>query len=137
RRRRHAVDARGVADGARLMRDEFLLGLVRQPRQRRIIEVFRQREAFIAAIRFDIAVLPRQIDVVLGIDLDLLGDLGRERAELRPDLRQRLDRDLRIRQQLEGRTAVAVFVERKTVLLALFRRQRNGIGEFARGFQRR
>ena len=137
RRRRHAIDAAGVADGARPMRLQFLFGFVRQSRQRRVIEIVRQCETFIAPIRRDIRRLARQIDIVLGIDLDLLGDFRRELAEARPDFREIRDRDIRIRQQFKRRAPLAVFVEREAVTLGFFRRERNRIGEFARGFQRR
>ena len=44
---------------------------------------------------------------------------------------------MRIRQQFERRAPLAVFVEREAVTFRFFRRERNRIGEFARGIQRR
>ena len=111
RRRRHAIDPARMSDRARTMRLHFLFHFVRQTGQRRVIEIVRQRETFVAPIGRDISGLAREIDVVLGIDLDLLCDVRRERAEARPNAREIRDRDIRIRQQLERAAALAVLVE--------------------------
>src|SRR6266571_4342796 len=58
RRRRHAVDAAGLADGARADRLQLLLGLVGEPRELRIVEPIGQFEALIAPIGSDIGGLP-------------------------------------------------------------------------------
>ena len=76
RRRRHAIDAARMSDGARPMRLQFLFRFVRQSRQRSVIEIVRQREAFVAPIGGNVRRLARKIDIVLGVDLDLLGDLA-------------------------------------------------------------
>ena len=103
----------------------FCLASFDKPAKRRIIEIVRQRKTFIAPIRRDVRGLARQIDVVLRVDLDLLGDFFVELAEARPDFREIRNRNVRIRQQLERRAALAVFVEREAVTLGFFRRQRN------------
>ena len=59
-------------------------------RARRVIEIVRQLEAFVAAEGGDIGGLPRQIDVVFGVDLELLGDLRRR-------IRQAAARSARVR----------------------------------------
>ena len=96
RRRSDAIDAARMPDRARTMRLQFLFHLVRQSRQRRVVEVFRQFKTFVAPIGRDVGGLPRKIDIVLGVDLDLLGDLWREFAEARPDLRKIGNRHVRI-----------------------------------------
>jgi hypothetical protein len=136
RRRRHAIDLAGMADGARLIRRQLLLDLVGQTFQRRIIEIVRQREALVAAIGGDIGGLAREIDVVFGVDLDLRDDLWLKCSELRPDFRKIGDSDIRIGQQLEGAAALAVLIERKPMPLSLLRRQRQRFRKIPRSIER-
>ena len=93
RRRRHAIDHGGMRDRARTMRDEFLFRFIRQAGQRCVVEFIRQFETFVAPIGGNVRRLAREIDVVLGVDLDLLGDLRRSLAQSAarraPDRRRR------------------------------------------------
>src|SRR6202035_5748799 len=77
RRRRDAIDTTGVTNGARPMHFQLVADLIGQSRQRRIVEIVGQGNAFIAAIRFDVAGLAAEINVVFRIDLKLFGDLCR------------------------------------------------------------
>ena len=67
---------------------QLVADLIRKPWQRAIVEVIVENEALIAAIGFHIRSLAAQIDLVLGVDFELLGDLGRKVSEFRPDPRQ-------------------------------------------------
>src|SRR5580692_2755028 len=109
--RRDAVDAAGVADGARPVRLQLVADLVGQSWQRRIVEILGQSHAFIAAIRLDVGGLATEINLVFGIDLELLGDLGRQLAKARPDPCHIADADIRIRQHLERRAALTVLAQ--------------------------
>src|SRR6202035_413415 len=77
RRRRDAIDAAGMPNGARPVHFQLVADLVGQSRQRRIVQIIRQSDAFIAAIGFDVGGLAAEIYFVFGVDLELLGDLGR------------------------------------------------------------
>ena len=70
------------------MVQQLLSDFVGKSAQRCVIEIVRQRETFIAPIARNIRRLAREIDVVLGIDFDLLGNFRRQLAEARPDLRE-------------------------------------------------
>src|SRR5262245_14011388 len=105
------------------VRLELLFDLIRQTRQRRVVEIIRQLKTFIAPIGCDVSRLTRKINVILGIDLDLLGDLGCELAKARPDLRKIGDRHAWIGQQFESRATLSVPVERQSMTLRFFRRQ--------------
>src|ERR1700722_19138134 len=72
--RRDAIDAAGVADGARPVHFQLVADLVGQSRQRRIVEIVRQSDAFIAAIGLDVGGLAAEINRVFRIDFELLGD---------------------------------------------------------------
>ena len=78
RRRRHAVDAARLADGARAEALQLLPDLrataPASPRSRAL----RQLQAFVAAVGCDVGGLAVQIDRVFGVDLELLGDVRRE-----------------------------------------------------------
>ena len=76
RRRRHAVEPPGLADGARPRGRELLPRFVGEAGHRRIVEVVGQREGFVAAIGGDIRRLARKIDIVFRVGLELLGDRG-------------------------------------------------------------
>src|SRR6202140_4666964 len=111
--RRDAVDAAGVANGARPMHFQLVSDLVGQSRQCRIVQIVRQSDAFIAAIGLNVGSLAAEIDLVFRVDLELLGDFGRQFSEARPDPRDIADADIGIRQQLEGRTALTVLAQGK------------------------
>src|SRR5262249_11667928 len=111
-RRRDAVDPGRMSNRAWPVGLEFLFDLVRETRQRRIIEIIRPLKAFIAPIGGDISRLTRKINVILGIDLDLLGDLGCELAKAWPDLRKIGDCHAWIGQQFESGAALPILVER-------------------------
>src|ERR1700686_2484883 len=70
RRRRDAIDAAGVADGARPVRLQLVGDLVGQSRQRRIVEIIGQSDAFIAAIRLYVGRLAAEINLVFGVDFE-------------------------------------------------------------------
>src|SRR5580692_2727763 len=113
--RRDAVDAAGVADGARPVHFQLVSDFVGQSRQRRIVQIVWQSDAFIAAIGLHVGGLTAEIDLVFGVDLELLGDLGRQFCEVRPDPRDIADADVRIGQQLERRTALTVLAQGKAM----------------------
>jgi hypothetical protein len=94
---------------------QLVADLVGQSWQRRIVEILGQSHAFIAAIRLDVGGLATEINIVFGVDLKLLGDLGRQLAKARPDPRHIADADIRIRQHLERRAALAVFAQGEAV----------------------
>src|SRR5690349_18889337 len=108
RGRRHALDTARLADGAGAMQLQLLTHLVGEARQAGIIEVFAEHETLVAAIGLHVGSLAAEIDVVLGIDLELSGDFGIELPEGRPDPRQIAEVDFRIRQDFESRAALPV-----------------------------
>ncbi len=132
RRRRHAVDFRRVADGARALRGKFLFHFVGQSRQRCVVDLIRQQKIFIATISGDVGRLAREIDVVLRIDFDLLGDVWRELGKARPDFCRSRNRNVRMRQQFKRAATLSIFVQREPVTFGFLRRQRNEFGKFAR-----
>src|SRR5215469_3920721 len=82
---RHAINAAGLSDGARAMPLKLLPHLVGEAGQGRVIEIFAEHEALVPAIRLHVGRLTAEIDVVLRIDLKLLGSLGVEFVKGRPD----------------------------------------------------
>src|SRR5262249_2553384 len=76
--------------------------------------------------------LARKINIIFRVDLKLLGDLRREFTKAWPDLCEIRYRHVWVRQQLERRTTLPVSVERKSVTLRLFRRDRNRFRKFSR-----
>ena len=111
RRRCDAINTARVSDRARTMHLQFLFHLIRQSRQRRVVEIIGQLKTFIAPIRRDICRLTRKIDIILRVDLDLLGKFLVEFTKARPDVHEIGDRHIRIRQQLECCTTLSVFVQ--------------------------
>src|SRR5262249_24591219 len=130
------VDASRLADRARLRRRELLADFVRESLQRRVIEIVGERETFVAPIRGNVGGLAIEIDRVLGIDLELLGDRRRNRAEPRPDARDVGERNVRIREEFERAAPLAVAIEREPVPHGLGWRQRYRAGEVARRIER-
>ena len=78
------------------MRLQFVPHLVGEAGQRRVVDVLRQSEAFVAAIGFHVGRLPAQVDRIFGVDFELAGDLCVEFGEAGPDSRQVGDADIRI-----------------------------------------
>ena len=75
---------------------------VESPAIAAIVEVGRQLERLVAPHRLDVRLLPLQVDGILRVDRDLLGDRCRNRAELRPDRREPREVDAGKGEQLEG-----------------------------------
>ena len=99
RRRRHAIDAAGLADGARPVRSQLLADLVGQARQRRIVEIVGQTRRFRRGDR------PRRRrpggrdrPSYLASISSCSAIFGGRSAELRPDPRDIADADVRIGQ---------------------------------------
>src|SRR5262249_25641933 len=119
------VNATSLSDGARPDGGELLTYLVREALDQRIVDLVGQCETLVAAECGDVGGLPGEIDVVLGVDLQLLKDLRRERVEARPDALQHIDPDGREREELERAAALTVAVQSQTVTLCLVRRERD------------
>src|SRR5215470_6647805 len=115
RRRRHAVDAAGLADRARPDRGELLARLVGQPPDARVVDVIRQLKTLVTPEGGDVGGLPAEIDIVLGVDLQLLEDLRRKVIQPRPDPAYVVDPNGRERKQLERSTALTISVEGEPV----------------------
>ena len=96
------------------------------PGSARIVDIVGEDEAFVAAIRFHVGRLAAEIDLVFGVDFELLGDLRVELGEARPDPRQVADADIRIGQKLEGRAALAVLAQREAISSGFARRHASG-----------
>src|SRR5215831_8740423 len=97
------------------MQLQFLSHLIRESRQRGIIEIRVENEALVPPVGFDICGLSTEIDVVLGVDLQLRSDLGVERCECRPYPPQIGDANLWVGQQFERRAAVSVATQSQTL----------------------
>ena len=97
----------------------------------RIVEIFRQLQAFVAPVGRDIGGLAVEIDRVLGVDLDLprnrFGDFG----ELRPDPDGVRHADVRIGQEVHRAAPLAVLVQREAMARGLVRRDRQAPGRAA------
>src|SRR5215471_5134158 len=96
---------------------------MRQAADRRVIEVGRQQQRLVAPERGDVPLLPLEIAGIARIDLELLGNLRRERGELRPYLRQSCEVDPGIGEELRGTTGNTVLIDRDAVALQCRRRQ--------------
>jgi hypothetical protein len=123
RRRGNSIDPTRVANRARTMHLQFLFHLVRQSRQRRVVEIVGQLKTFVSTVRCNVRGLAGKIDVVFRINLDLLCDVWRELAEARPNFREVRNRYMWIRQQLERGAALPVFVECQSVTFGFFGRE--------------
>src|SRR5215469_16917653 len=93
---RHAVNAAGLSNGTRAMQLQFLTHLIGKAWQCPVIELLAKHEALVPAIWLHGSRLTAEIDVVLRIGLELLGDLAVEFTEGTPDSRQISDADIRI-----------------------------------------
>src|SRR5215469_1824984 len=96
---------------------------MRQAADRRVIEVGRQQQRLVALESDDIPLLPLEIAGIARIDLELLGNLRRERAKLRPYLGQTCEVDPGIGEELCGTTGNTVLIDRDAVALQCRRRQ--------------
>src|SRR4029079_13789673 len=134
-RRRHPVDSPRMANGAGPMHRQLLQEFVRETRQPVIIELVRQFAALVASVRGDVSVLASEIDRVFSVDFELVGDLALKSAELRPDSSEFSHSEVRIRQQFEGRSALAVAIEQNAVSFGLVWRDGQRIGERLRRAQ--
>jgi hypothetical protein len=85
RRRSYPLDFPGMTDGPGPVGAQLVPGLVGQADNCRIIQIIWQRESFVTPISGDIGSLTLQVDVVFGVDLELLGHFRRQRPEPRPD----------------------------------------------------
>ena len=82
---------------------QLLAHLVRKAADRGVIEIARQASASSRRKARDVGVLALEIAGISAVDLELLGDLRRQAAELRPDAAQTREVDLGIGQQIGGR----------------------------------
>ena len=67
--------------------------------------------------------LPGEIDGIARVRLDLRADRGRDRAKVRPNGHQTIERDAGQRQQLEGAAPAAVAADVETVFSGFIGRQ--------------
>src|SRR5262245_23715315 len=88
RGRGHPVDPAGLADCARPDRGELLTRLIRESLYAPVVDVIRQLKTLVTAERGDVSGLSAEIDVVLGVNLELLEDLWRELIQAGPDAAQ-------------------------------------------------
>ena len=137
RRGRDAIEARSLPNAAGPAGLQLVAGLVGEAPQLRIVQAVRQLEAFIPAIGCDIRRLAREIDIVLGVDFELLGDVRREIAKAGPNPGEFGHTDMRMRQQLESAAPLAVLVESKPVTNPLVWRELHGLSKFSRRRQSR
>jgi hypothetical protein len=91
----------------------FWRASLESPRSSAIIEASGKRGSR-RGDRRDVGGLAGQIDLVLGVDLELLGDLRRDSPSAARS-REIGDRDIGVRQQLESAAPLPVLVERETV----------------------
>ena len=126
RRRRHAVDAAGLADGPRPACGELLPRLVGKARHRRIVDARpATRSCRRGGTTATSAACAAEIDRVFRRRFRLVRrSSAASSTELRPDPRELRDADIRIRQQLEGRAPLAVRCERQAMAFGLVRRER-------------
>src|SRR3979490_275681 len=87
----HAIDPAGLANGLRPDRGQLLPGFVRKPFDPRIVETLRKRQTLVPPEGRDVGGLAAQVDIVLGIDLELPKDPGRKGGKARPDSSNRID----------------------------------------------
>ena len=80
RRRRHAGDPCGGAQGGRPRRGELAADFARQAADRGVVEVGGKQQRLVAPERGDVPCLPFEIAGIAGVDFELLGDLGRRAA---------------------------------------------------------
>ena len=98
----------------------LLLELVGQPRQQREVDIGGNRPRFLAADHSGVGSLPVEIDRIARLDLQRARrTLSSIAAELRPDVFEPHQVDIRIGQQVEGRAPHAVLVEFEPTACAL------------------
>src|SRR5262245_47625324 len=121
----HAIDPAGLANGLWLDGRQLLSSLVRQSLDPRIIEPLRKRKTLVAAEGLDVGGLAAQVDMILGIDLELIENPGGEFAKARPDPSNRVDPNGRKGQELEGAATLAIPVQGEAKSLGLIRCERH------------
>ena len=117
-----------MPDGSRPVGLQLVADFVGKPRQGLVVDVVAKRERLVAAIGLHVGCLPVEIDRVLGINLELLGDLGIEFTEARPDARDVGNADIRIGQKIEGRAALAIAPQLQAVSRRFVRRDVQSLG---------
>jgi hypothetical protein len=115
----HAIDPAGLANGLRPDGGQLLASLVRQPFDPRIVKTLWKRETLVSPEGLDVGRLAAQVDMILGIDLKLLKDLGGEVAKARPDASNHVDPDSGEGQELEGAATLAIPVQGEAISLGL------------------
>src|SRR5262245_33626079 len=119
----HAIDPAGLANGLRLDGRQLLTSLVRQTFDPRIVEPLREGEALVPAEGGYVGGLAAQVDMILGVDLELIQNPGGEVAEARPDPPDRVDPNGREGQEIESAATLAVPVQGKAISFRLVRRE--------------
>src|SRR5581483_8633506 len=82
--RRHAIDPARLPHGPGLRARELAADLVGKTRHHSVVDLA-EHEAFVATEGIDIGALALEIDVILGIDLEMDRDGGVNGRQLRPD----------------------------------------------------
>ena len=132
RRRRDTGDAGGGAQGRGASQCELAADLARQAADRAVVEVRREQQRLVAPERGDVPFLAFEVTRIAGVDLELLGDFRRQRAELGPNRGQTRQVDPGIGQQLRSIAGNTVLVDDDP--MALQRRGRHAqFGEPAAG----
>ena len=132
RRRRHPGNAGGGAQGGGARGGELAADFARQAADRRIVEVGGKQQRLVAAERRDVPFLAFEIPGITCVDLELLGNFRRQRAELGPNRGETRQVDAGIGQQFRGIAGDAVFVDRDPVPLQC-RRRHAQLGEPSAG----
>src|SRR5262249_10326489 len=112
---------------------KLLSGLVRQSLDPRIVETLRKRETFVPPESLDVGRLAAQVDMIFGIDLELLEDPRGEVAEARPDPPNHIDPDGGKRQEVESAATLAVPVQGEPISIGFVRRERHGSSKIRGG----
>src|SRR5690606_6965140 len=130
----HALDAGGLAEGQRSDRRQLLPNLAGEPADGGVVQVGRQREVLVPPERGGVGSLAVEVAGIARVGLDLLADLLRPVADLRPALPRTVEVDAGISQQLQQVTPLSVGLDRKPEAGRLGRRQAElaGLGAGAR-----
>src|SRR5262245_11144973 len=132
----HAVDPAGLADGLGPYGGQLLARLIRMPLDRRIVEPRRKDQTLVPPEGRNVGGLAIQIDVILGIDLELLKDPVGKVAKARPDPPNRIDPDRWEGQELEGAATLAIPIEGQAVSPGFVRREGDRSSKFRGGRER-
>jgi hypothetical protein len=107
----HAIDPAGLANGLWPDGGKLLPSLVRKPLDPCIVETFWKCETLVPPEGRDVGGLAAQVDMILGVNLELLKDLDWEVAEARPDPPNCIDPDGGKGQELEGAATLAIPIQ--------------------------